>query len=67
MNLKGLFNFLQNAKERGELKKYAEPSTREISCVFVCCDLPYQHIDGYFERLEEEDFPFIKNQVRNSF
>lgn len=65
MNLKGLFNFLQNAKENGELHKYAEPATGEVSCVFVCCDLPYQHLDGYFARLEDADFPPVTNLVRN--
>lgn len=65
MNLKGLYKFLQNAKQNGELHKYADPNTREISCVFVCCDLPYQYLDGYFARLEEEDFPSVTNQVHD--
>ena len=65
MNLKGLLNFLQKAKENGELHRYAEPATGEISCVFVCCDLPYQYLDGYFARLGDDDFPPITNQVRN--
>ena len=65
MNLKGLFNVLQNAKENGELHKYAEAATGEVSCVFLCCDLPYQYLDGYFARLEDGDFPPITNLVRN--
>lgn len=65
MNLQGLFDFLQHAKENGELQKYAEPATGEISCVFICCDLPYQHLDGYFTRLDKEEFPPIINHVCN--
>ena len=64
MNLKGLFRFLENAKRVGELQKYADPNSGEISCVFVCCDLPYQYLDGYFAKLDERDFPPISNEVR---
>ena len=35
INLKGLVNFLQKAKEIGELYRYAEPTTEEISRIFV--------------------------------
>lgn len=66
MALKGLFNFLQSAKERGELHEYTEPSTGEISCVFICCDLPYQYLDTYFQKLGEKDFPPIINEVHDS-
>ncbi|KAG9669737.1 hypothetical protein KCU99_g6465, partial [Aureobasidium melanogenum] len=62
MTLEGLFRFLSQAREAGTLHKYAEPGTGEVSCVFVCCDLPYQYIDGYYERLGEEDFPPIINK-----
>lgn len=46
MNLKGLLNFSQKAQEKGELHRYAEPATGEISRVSVCCDLLYQYLDG---------------------
>ena len=46
MNLKGVLNFLQKAKEKGELYRYAEPVTGNITCTFVCCDLLYQYLDG---------------------
>ena len=46
MNLKGLLSFLQKARENGELQRYAEPATGEISCVFNCCGLLYQYLDG---------------------
>lgn len=63
MTLEGLFKFLRQAQESGTLQEYADSDTREVSCVFVCCDLPYQYIDGYYERLKEEDFPPIINKV----
>ena len=66
MNLKGLFNFLQNAKENGELHKYADSVTGEVSCVFIACDLPYQYLEGYFARLDDTEFPPITNLVRKS-
>lgn len=67
MNLIGLFRFLQKAKDKGELHRYADAATGEVSCVFVCCDLPYQYLDGYFARLEDADFPPVTNLVRNPF
>ena len=63
LNLQGLLNFLRKAKEKGKLDNYAEPSTGEISCVFVCCDLPYQYLDGYYSLLGEDDFPPVINEV----
>jgi hypothetical protein len=62
--LHGLLNYLQKAKDSGKLQELADPMTSEISCVFTCCDLPYQHLNGYFERLGEHEFPPIHNQVR---
>lgn len=63
MALQGLFDFLQRTKDAGKLHEYAAPDTGDISCVFVCCDLPHQYLDGYFERLGEEDFFPITNKV----
>lgn len=63
MCLTGLYSFLQKAKDAGTLNEYAEPDTGEIHCVFVCCDLPHQYLDGYFERLGEEAFHPIANHV----
>jgi cysteine synthase A len=37
-------------------------SNREINCVFIACDLPYQYLDGYFEKLGESWFPPIHNR-----
>lgn len=33
-------------------------------CVFLCCDLPYQYLDEYFDKLGSEHFPKIENEVR---
>ena len=35
----------------------------EIHCVTLCCDLPYQYVDEYFDKLGPEYFPAIKNLV----
>ncbi|KAG8525193.1 uncharacterized protein KY384_008837 [Bacidia gigantensis] len=64
MNLQGLFNFLQREKENGTLREYADPVTGEISCVFVCCDLPQKHVDTYFKKLPPEEFqPTINDEL----
>jgi cysteine synthase len=60
----GLLNYLQKAKDAGTLQDLAEEYTGDISCVFICCDLPYQYMDGYFQKLGEEKFPPIYNKVR---
>jgi len=62
--LQGLFNFLQKAKDNGILSQYSEESTGEISCVFVCCDLPHKYLDSYFEKLPLEEFHPMVNEVR---
>ena len=67
MALKGLLEFLQEAKDERRLDQYAEAATGEISCVFTCCDLPYQYLDGYFKRLGEDSFCPIINRVCSCF
>ena len=62
--LHGLLNYLRKAKDAGKLQELADPLTGDISCVFICCDLPYQYMDGYFQKLEENEFPAIRNKVR---
>lgn len=61
--LVGLFQYLQKKKDEGKLQELADEITREISCVFICCDLPYQYMDGYFQKLGDEEFPPILNKV----
>lgn len=62
MALQALLNFLQKAKDEGRLAKYADPQG-QVSCVFPCCDLPYQYMDSYFKKLGPEDFHPITNYV----
>lgn len=63
MTLKGLYDFLQKAKDSGALSEYADKETGEVSCVFVCCDLPQKHIDTYFQKLSPDEFPSFINEV----
>ena len=67
MALSGLLDFLQEAKDKEALSQLAETATGEISCVFCCCDLPYQYLDRYFEKLEKDDFYPIINRVSSDF
>lgn len=60
-NLKGLFQYIEKCKANGSLANIAGPDG-EVHCVFLCCDLPYQYIEEYYEKLEETRFPPIKNQ-----
>lgn len=62
MALKGLYNFIEEQKDLGLLHDLAEPTTGEVSCVFPCCDLPYQYMDTYFEKLNADDFNAIINE-----
>ncbi|KAE9973411.1 hypothetical protein EG327_009098 [Venturia inaequalis] len=59
----GLFDYLQKAKDAGSLQDLADETTGEISCVFICCDLPYQYMDNYFQKLGEDKFPTIHNKI----
>ncbi|KAI1647395.1 tryptophan synthase beta subunit-like PLP-dependent enzyme [Daldinia loculata] len=61
-NLKGLLQFIERQKAAGTLSKYAGEDG-EIHCVFLCCDLPYQYINEYFDKLGSEYFPSIKNEA----
>lgn len=59
----GLIKYLERRRVSGELPDLSDAETGEISCVFICCDLPYQYLDGYFDRLKEAEFPPIINKV----
>ncbi|KAL7628064.1 hypothetical protein AAE478_002260 [Parahypoxylon ruwenzoriense] len=59
----GLLKYLNSMKAAGELHQLADSATGEISCVFTCNDLPYQYMDNYFQRLGEEEFPSIENEI----
>ncbi|KAK2600295.1 hypothetical protein QQS21_004936 [Conoideocrella luteorostrata] len=60
-NLKGLFQFIEKRKAEGDLSQLAGPDG-EIHCAFLCCDLPYQYVSEYFDKLGETFFPSIKNE-----
>ncbi|KAI5865201.1 tryptophan synthase beta subunit-like PLP-dependent enzyme [Durotheca rogersii] len=60
-NLRGLFQFIETYKTAGKLGTIAG-ADGEIHCVFLCCDLPYQYIDEYFDKLGPEYFPSISNK-----
>ena len=62
MTLKALYNFLHTHRDRGSLLSLAGPDGT-VSCVFMCCDLPYQYLDDYFVKLGEENFCPIMNKV----
>lgn len=61
-NLQGLFQMLEKRKAAGTLAELAGPDGI-THCVFLCCDLPYQYIGEYFEKLGSEQFPPIRNEV----
>ena len=64
MALQGLYDYLGARRDEGTLHDLAgEDGT--VSCVFLCCDLPYQYLDEYFHKLEDSQFPPIINQVCN--
>ncbi|KAF5562063.1 cysteine synthase A [Fusarium phyllophilum] len=60
-NLKGLYQLIEKRKTEGTLSDLAGPDGT-INCVFLCCDLPYQYINEYFDKLGESYFPSIKNE-----
>lgn len=62
-NLQGLFQLVEKRKADGTLGELAGPDG-EIHCAFLCCDLPYQYISEYFEKLEDSYFSPITNEVR---
>ena len=64
-NLKGLYQFIEKCKVEGSLSDLAGEDG-EVHCVFLCCDLPYQYINEYFDKLGEKHFPTIHNEVRTS-
>jgi rhodanese-related sulfurtransferase len=59
---RGLLNYLEKRKAAGTLSELAGPEG-QVKCVFICCDLPYQYIDEYFDKVSEEEFRPIQNLV----
>ena len=61
--LAGLCQYLQKRKDAKSLRNLVAPDG-SVHCVFLCCDLPYQYISEYFQKLEPESFYPIQNEVR---
>ena len=59
----GLIKYLGKLRISGKLSELSDVETGEASCVFICCDLPYQYMDNYFDKLKEDQFPPIINKV----
>ncbi|TIB59850.1 hypothetical protein E3P78_03390 [Wallemia ichthyophaga] len=60
-NLKGLYNYLDRAKEMKELDKLRSSEDGFVNCVFICCDLPYVYMSEYKEKLGEAYFAPMHN------
>ncbi|RMJ28670.1 cysteine synthase B [Aspergillus sp. HF37] len=60
-NLQGLYQMLATRKSAGTLASLAGDDGL-LHCVFLCCDLPYQYIPEYFQKLEPEKFHPIRNE-----
>lgn len=60
-NLQGLYNFIQKQKSNGGLETL-RGDDGNIHCVFMACDLPYQYLGEYFEKLGEDVFHPLANK-----
>ncbi len=58
--LAGLLNFFKNTCDK-HLDQFRNKDG-EIIAVFICPDLPHPYIEEYFQYLDSEHFPKIKNQ-----
>jgi cysteine synthase len=65
--LQGLLQYLTEMKESGKLTELADKRTNEVSCVFTCSDLPYQYLSTYFDKLGNDEFPPIENEVSRTY
>ncbi|PHH86919.1 hypothetical protein CDD83_9578 [Cordyceps sp. RAO-2017] len=59
--LGGLLQRIEKKKQDGTLSQLAGPDG-EVNCVFMCCDLPYQYLNEYFEKLGPDKFKPIRNE-----
>ncbi|KJZ78664.1 hypothetical protein HIM_02055 [Hirsutella minnesotensis 3608] len=63
--LAGLLQRLEKRKAEGTLSQLADEKG-EVNCVFMCCDLPYQYVNEYFDKLGPEKFQPVRNEkLRN--
>ncbi|PWN53727.1 tryptophan synthase beta subunit-like PLP-dependent enzyme [Violaceomyces palustris] len=61
-SLQGLFQVLERRKREGTLDELRGSKGKPIEAVFLCCDLPFQYLDEYFDKLPESSFPPIHNE-----
>lgn len=60
-NLVGLLRYLEQRQKAGSLDELRDADSGLIDCVFLCCDLPYQYISEYFDKVPSSEFHPIKN------
>ncbi len=60
--LAGLFQHLEEMKQRNGLEKLRDSETGEILCVFPCPDGPMPYLDEYFKYVDRSQFPPIQNE-----
>lgn len=60
-NLQGLYNYLQKHRYDGTLDTL-RGDDGNVHCVFMACDLPYQYLNEYFEKLGEDAFHPLINE-----
>ncbi|KAA1096460.1 hypothetical protein PGT21_017390 [Puccinia graminis f. sp. tritici] len=61
MSLAAVYSFLERRKSQGSLDELRDEEG-QITCVFLCCDFPFQYIDEYIQKCSTELFPPIHNQ-----
>lgn len=62
-NLQGLYNFIRKQKLNDAMETL-RGDDGNIHCVFMACDLPYQYLGEYFDKLGEDVFhPLINNNL----
>lgn len=63
LTLMGVFQHLDKRIANGSLDEIRDPATGNVNCIFICCDLPYQYVSEYFDKLGEAHFKPIHNDV----
>ncbi len=58
--LAGLYEFLRKQKEAGTLKNHKHKDGK-IHAAFICCDGPFQYLEEYFDYVDKNKFPSVKN------
>lgn len=62
-SLQGLFQVLERKKRDGTLADLRQQQDgKPIECAFLCCDLPFQYVDEYFDKCPADAFHPIVNE-----